>query len=181
LKKSFFAITEIQQNRLPTLVSILQTLRRLESPIWIICEIFEAPRFLSFSTQSAAQSGRSRRLEAKCQSNRNGSDRKLWPVAANIALPTTGAIPGVPISPTPPISTPEFRRHICKAKGTAPPMAWQSAEPCASPVQEGGPKERRGRYGPAHKPEQRGRERHWAICLAKLPRLTLGRFDLPRR
>src|SRR3984893_6698525 len=67
----------------------------------------------------STQSGRSRRLEAKCQSNRNGSDRNLWPVAANIALPTTGAIPGVPISPTPPISTPQCRRHICKAKGTA--------------------------------------------------------------
>src|ERR1700730_4206943 len=66
-----------------------------------------------------AQSGRSRRLEAKCQSNRNASDRNLWPVAANIALPTAGAIHGVPISPTPPISTPEYRRHFCKAKVTA--------------------------------------------------------------
>src|ERR1700730_6657099 len=124
----------------------------------------------------STQSGRSRRLEAKCQSNRNGSDRNLWPVAANIALPTTGAIPGVPISPTPPISTPEFRRHICKAKGTAPPMAWQSAEPCTSPVREGGPKERRGRYGPAHKPEQRGRERHWGDMFSQTATSDVGAF-----
>jgi hypothetical protein len=38
----------------------------------------------------------------------NGRDRNRLPVAANTALPTAGAIPGVPISPTPPIGAPEF-------------------------------------------------------------------------
>src|ERR1035438_2496580 len=38
----------------------------------------------------------------------NGRDRNRLPVAAKIALPTAGAIPGVPISPTPPRAAPEF-------------------------------------------------------------------------
>jgi hypothetical protein len=44
---------QIPQNRLLTLVSILKTLRWLNSPTCIICEIFEVPRFSSFSTKSA--------------------------------------------------------------------------------------------------------------------------------
>jgi hypothetical protein len=124
---------QMHQNRPRTLVSILQTLGRLELPTCINCEIFEAPRISSFSTQSAqSRHGATSDLSPLCTKER----KPLVRIGAAKALAQFGGVtPAVGKTPRQTAPSPQRSSVVAHFSDTRAMLPLASrARPTARPV-----------------------------------------------